>query len=278
MSHTGAIAVVDATGQLVASYGDPYRVSYLRSSAKPFQALPLIEAGGQEKYALSEREIALICASHSGTDEHVALVSGLQARLGVQESHLLCGAHAITHQPTVEAMRLRGEKPTPNRNNCSGKHTGMLAYARMKGLPLEPSEQTPPYIDPAHPIQQDILRTFCEMCAVAPEDVQVAIDGCSAPTFAIPLFNAALGYARLCDPASLPAGRAAACAAITSAMTGSPEMVGGPDSFDTHLMRAGVGRLVCKVGAEGLPGRGPAAGRAGAQFARPGHRLQGQRR
>jgi L-asparaginase II len=254
--HTGAIAVVDSGGRLLAYYADPATVAFLRSSAKPFQAMPFLEHGGQAAYSLTPREIALICASHSGTDEHLAVVRSLQARIGIQESDLLCGVHAPYHAGTSAAMLLRGEAPTPNRNNCSGKHTGMLAYVRMKNLPVQagPGELT--YIDPDHPIQKEIIQALAEMCGLPVEEVVVGTDGCSAPTFAVPLYNAALGYARLVDPRGLPGRRAEVCQTITQAMTSNPEMVGGPDSFDTHLMKATGGKVLCKGGAEGFQALG----------------------
>jgi len=251
--HFGAIAVVDARGNLIASYGDPQAVSYLRSTAKPFQALPFIENDGHKFYKLSQREIAVMCASHSGTNEQVAVVQGLQKKTGVSEADLQCGVHPLSHEPTLEAMRQRGEQVTPNRNNCSGKHTGMLAYARMKALPTED------YLNPHHPIQQDILNTFAAMCKVTVEQIEIGTDGCSAPNFAVPLFNAALGLARLCDPEAggvQPPSRQIACHTILEAMTSHPEMIGGQDSFDTRLMQATGGRILAKSGAEGYFGLG----------------------
>jgi len=251
--HFGAIAVVEARGRLIASYGDPQVVTFLRSTAKPFQALPFVENKGPETYGLNLREVALMCASHSGTDEHVAVVRGIQAKTGVAEEDLVCGTHPLSHVPTIEAMRQRGEKLTPNRHNCSGKHTGMLAYASMKGLPKDG------YTNPSHPIQQEILRTFAAMCALSPEQVEIGIDGCSAPNFAVPLYNAALALARLCDPQAgsvEPPARQAACYTIVEAMTSHPDMVGGPDSFDTHLMQVMRGRILAKSGAEGYYGLG----------------------
>lgn len=252
--HYGAAAVADAHGRLVAAWGDPHTVTYLRSSAKPFQAVPLIERGGAERFGLAPAEIAVMCASHSGTDAHVAAVRSIQAKSSVQEEHLLCGVHPISHQPTVEAMRQRGEALSPNRNNCSGKHSGMLALANLLGAPLED------YINPAHPIQKVILKTYAEFCGMETEQVVVGIDGCSAPNFAVPLVNAATAFARLCAPDTpgigFTASRAQACRTITSAMTAHPEMVGGPASFDTFLLRVMSGRLVAKVGAEGFQGIG----------------------
>jgi L-asparaginase II len=246
--HYGAIAVVEATGSLIAHYGDPQVVTYLRSSAKPFQAMPFIEKEGHLTYHLSPREIALMCASHSGTDEHVAVLRSMQSKTGVTEADLLCGVHPLNHEPTIEAMRQRGEKLSPNRHNCSGKHTGMVAFARLGGWPKED------YVNPSHPIQQEILGTFAAMCEIPVEKVEVGIDGCSAPNFAVPLYNAALGLARLSDPEAgrvEPPKRRAACHVIIDAMTSHPDMVAGPERFDTDLMQAMGGRILAKSGAEG---------------------------
>ncbi len=260
-THFGAIAIVNSHNELVAWYADPETVTFLRSSAKPFQAIPFIEHGGKETYDLTLREVALICASHAGTDEHVAVAKSIQAKTGARESDLMCGTHPISHQPTIDAMALRGEKVTPNRHNCSGKHTGMVSYARLLGLPY--GEKDAPYIDPNHPIQKDILSAFASMCGIEPAKVVIGIDGCSAPNFAVPLRNAALGFARLCDPTGLPEGRLQACQKITAAMTGNPDMVGGPDSFDTHLMQVTRGKIVSKGGAEGYMGIGLKPGTLG---------------
>ncbi len=256
--HFGAAAVVDSTGRLLAWVGDPQVRTFLRSSAKPLQALPFIEAGGDQAFHLTSKEVAIMCASHSGTDEHVEVIKGIQAKIGITESDLLCGTHLLSHLPTVEAMRARGEVPTPNRNNCSGKHTGMLAHARMRGLPLSD------YVNPEHPVQKTILETFSSMCGVLPEQVEIGIDGCSAPNFAIPLSNAALGFARLCDPRGLSPERAAACRRITSAMLTNPLMVSGPGGFDTRLMEVCSRRILAKGGAEGYMVMGVLGGALGA--------------
>lgn len=252
--HYGAVAVADAQGELVASWGDAHTTAYLRSSAKPFQAIPLLERGGAQRFGFTAQEIAVMCASHSGTDTHVAAVRSIQAKCAAGEDDLLCGVHPISHQPTLEAMQQRGESLSPNRNNCSGKHSGMLALARLLGVSLED------YIHPSHPIQQLILETFAGFCGLNPDQVTIGIDGCSAPNFAVPLSRAATAFARLCAPDSpglaFSSERVQACHTITTAMSTHPEMVGGPASFDTHLIRTMSGRLVAKVGAEGFQGIG----------------------
>jgi L-asparaginase II len=257
--HWGALAVVDVHGRLLASFGDPQASVFLRSSAKPFQALTLIELGGAERFGLSDREIAILCASHSGTDEHAQTVAGIQAKIGATEGDLLCGVHPpMDEAARVELLR-RGEEPTPNRHNCSGKHTGMLAQARLRGFSFGH------YLDFDHPVQQANLKAFSEMCGLPPQEVRLGIDGCSAPVFACPLYHAALGYARLADPlaAGLAAARAAACQRISGAMIAHPEMVAGAGRFDTLLMQAGAGKILAKMGAEGYQGIGLLPGALG---------------
>jgi L-asparaginase II len=248
--HYGAFAIVDVSGNLIAEYGDPNTVTYLRSSAKPFQALPFIESGGAEHFGLSSAEIALICASHSGTDKHVEIAHSIQQKANLSESDLLCGVHPPFDKSTAEAMRKRNEEPTPNRHNCSGKHSGMLAFAALNDWSKSD------YIDQSHPVQERILKCFAEMFDLSVEEIHIGIDGCSVPNFAAPLYNAALAYARLCDPSSLETRRANACRSITSAMIANPDVVSGPGRFDTCLMEVGKGFILSKGGADGYQGIG----------------------
>ena len=243
--HYGSIAVVDSDGTLIASSGDPQMVAFLRSSAKPFQALPFVERGGIEYFGFSPPELALACASHEGSDMHVQAVRQLQRKIGIEQGHLQCGTHLPGDVDELKSLIIHDRNPTINHNNCSGKHTAMLAHAKMRGLPLET------YLVPDHPIQLDILATFAEMCRFPVGQVELGIDGCSAPNFAIPLFHAALGFARMCDPRELTPERSQACRKITSAMTAHPEMVSGFGEFDEQLMKVGNGQIVCKRGAEG---------------------------
>lgn len=255
--HYGSLAVVDSTGKLLASLGDPHTVAFLRSSAKPFQALPFVERGGVEHFGFTLRELSIACASHEGSDAHVQTVEEMQRKIGINERYLQCGAHLPGDAEAFRSLILNGQPPTPIRNNCSGKHTAMLAHAKMRGLPLEN------YLEVEHPIQQDILASFADMCLIPSEEIHLGIDGCSAPNFAVPLYNAALGMARFCDPHDLPETRAQACRRIVAAMTTHPEMVSGEGEFDCELMRAGEGRVVCKRGAEGYQIVGLAPGSLG---------------
>ena len=244
--HFGSIAVVDSTGRLLHSYGDPDTVAFLRSSAKPFQAIPFVEHGGVEYFNFSQKELALSCASHETAEIHLNTVQEMQKKIEIPEESLQCGAHMPGDPAMLRRVIQQGITPTPNFNNCSGKHTAMLAHAKMRGLPLEN------YLDLSHPIQQDILEALSEMCGVVKEKIELGIDGCSAPNFAMPLANAALGMARLCDPRGLSESRAAACRKITSAMTAHSEMVSSHGEFDCELMKAGAGKIVTKRGAEGF--------------------------
>lgn len=243
--HWGAIAVVDKFGRLFASFGDPELVTYLRSSSKPIQALPLIELGGVERFNLTDQEISLICASHRGMDMHVEVLEKLQSKIGVHESDLMCGTHPVSDKPTADAMLMRGEKPGQNRHNCSGKHTGFLAQAIIRGKTKEN------YINLDHPVQELVVKTFSEMSHVPVDKIYIGIDGCSVPVFGVPLRNAGWSFASLCDPTELTPERAQACRRITTAMTNAPEMVSGPGQFDTELMKVGRGKIIAKGGAEG---------------------------
>lgn len=252
--HFGAAAVVDSHGKLVASYGDPNAVSFLRSSSKPFQALPFIELGGDEKFGFTSSDIGLICASHSGTEEHRAALELLQSKIGISESDLLCGIHSPLYKAAADALMMKGQTPSQNNHNCSGKHTGMLAHAKLRGASLTN------YLDLDHPIQQSIIKAFSEMCDFPEEKIEIGIDGCSAPVFAVPLYNAALGLARLSDPRDLDQKRADACRKIYNGMTGAPFMVAGPERFDTDFMKLMNGRVLTKTGAEGYQVFGIPAG------------------
>ena len=243
--HTGAIAIVDRFGNLVASTGDADLVTYMRSSAKPFQALPLIETGAVDQYHLTDEEIAIICASHSGTEKHVEIVSALQHKTGIHEDQLLCGVHPPYHSPTFRKLLNEGIKITENYNNCSGKHTGMLLLARA--MNVSPDN----YIEPNHPIQQKILTSFAEMTGTEPKDVVIGIDGCSAPNYAVTLREAAWGYAHLCDPIDLPPVRRDACRKIAHAMSTQGMVIAGPERFDTALLEIAGGKFLTKTGAEG---------------------------
>jgi L-asparaginase II len=243
--HYGAFSVVDSRGNLLASHGDPDLITFPRSSEKPLQALPFLEINGDQYFKLSEKEIAILCASHIGSEDHISVIHDLQKKTGVSEKDLQCGIHPPSDREAQLELERTHQQPTPNRNNCSGKHTGMLAHAWLRKFPKEN------YTNPEHPLQQLILASFADMCNVEKHDVITGIDGCSAPNFAVPLKSFALAFARLVDPEGLSELRAAACSRIIHAMTTYPEMISGPNRFDTELMKLGKGKIIAKAGAEG---------------------------
>lgn len=243
--HFGAFVVTDPDGRIVVNVGNPDLMTYPRSSMKPFQALPFIESGGAEEFDFNQQEIAILCASHSGTDLHCSVLMAMHEKIGTTENHLACGVHWPGDLETRKALRLAGETPTPFRHNCSGKHTGMLAQARLRDLPLEN------YLDPQHPVQVAIRETLAEMVEIEPDTMPLGIDGCSAPVYGIPLQTMAHAVAKMADPVKLSPARSKACHQITSAMMNHPEMVAGPGRFDTRLMTVAKDKLFCKGGAEG---------------------------
>jgi L-asparaginase II len=246
--HRGHVAAVDGDGKLVATLGEPETVTYLRSSAKAFQAIPLLTSGAADRFGLTEMELAVACGSHSGEDLHAATVAGMLKKIGLDESFLKCGVHEPFDRATARRLREQGEPPGILRNNCSGKHTGMLAVSLQLGAPPET------YDDPGSPVQQAILRAVSRFSGIPAAGVAVGVDGCGVPVFGIPVRRMALMYARLVHPtADFDEATRRASVRLVAAMTKHPEMVGGTvERFDTEVMRAGHGLLISKIGAEGV--------------------------
>jgi L-asparaginase II len=243
--HYGAFCVVNSKGRLLAHAGDPNLMTFPRSSLKPLQALRFVEEGGAEAFDFTSEEVAIMCASHAGTHQHTSVLTKMHQKIGITEADLACGVHWPYDPATRDEMKLAGKQPTALNHNCSGKHTGMLAYARLKGYPLTD------YLDPAHPVQVDIRETLGEMLGMDPGQMPLGIDGCSAPVYGVPMLNMAQAVASLAEPAGMEESRAQACRTITSAMIANPLMIAGPDLFDTNLMSVGAGKLFAKGGAEG---------------------------
>ena len=248
--YYGAAAVVTPDGELYAWAGNPDLVTFLRSAAKPFQAVPLVEMGGLEEFNISGEELAVICASHSSTDEHIKTIHGLMKKIGVSEDDLLCCSHQPMDRGSRNKLKDQGKSPTPIYHNCSGKHTGMLAQVRL----LEQSKAKYTEID--HPVQKQILSVFSDFCELKPDQVKIARDGCSVPTFAVPISRAARAWARLIHPVDLQKSRQQACKKITDAMAEFPYYVAGPGRLDTALMEVLQGKIVSKAGAEAFQGAG----------------------
>jgi L-asparaginase II len=258
-THRGSVAVVDEDGRTLTGVGEPDTAVYLRSAAKPFQAMPLLAAGGERAFRLGDDEIALMCASHGGEPRHVRVARRILERGGFGVADLACGALAPMHEASARALIARGRKPTALHNNCSGKHAGLLLACRILGFDPEG------YWTPSHDLQSEVLGRLAEHARVDRRAIGIAVDGCSLPVFHLPLSALAAAYARLVSSASGPPGGtpAAVRARIVAAMTGSPFMVAGRGRFTTELLEAGRGALVGKEGAEGVYAIGLAARRRG---------------
>jgi L-asparaginase II len=242
--HFGAVAVVDRRGQVLRAAGDPYTLSYTRSSLKPLQALAFTADGGIERFGFSQAQVALMCASHSGEPRHVEAVADMLARCGCTPADLQCGTHAPGF------YEARGEVPPPPpystlQHNCSGKHSGMLAYCVQHGQPIGD------YLAFDHPLQQAIRRAVSTFTGVAESRLVAGIDGCSAPNYAVPLASLATAFARLAA-ADVDADYGMAPRTLANAMTAHPGMVSGEHRSDLALMQAGRGDWVTKIGAEGV--------------------------
>jgi L-asparaginase II len=244
--HSGHIAIVDIDKNLIAGAGDTDYYTFARSTAKLLQAIPLIEAGGTVRYRLDDKQIALMCASHNGEDEHADLANRMLHLLGLDEAALRCGVHEPFDRLTANRLKREGVPSTPLRNNCSGKHTGMLALAQMLGNPAGT------YVAADHPVQQLMLKIVSEMSGVPQEHIELGTDGCGVPVFALPLEALAYAYARLGQPRDLTNLRADACRTIINAIAREPYYVAGSGRFDTRLVQVTKGRIIGKMGAEGL--------------------------
>ena len=242
-SHRVHFAVCHADEGLIASAGNPAHHSFVRSAIKMFQVLPFVEAGGIEHFGLTGEELALCTASHGGEPFHVAAARALLAKAKVTETALACGPHLPLHEPTAHAMIAAGEKPGRVHNNCSGKHAGMLACC------VQQHWVTNGYHRPTHPLQQRIRSTLAQWMRINADDMELAVDGCGLPTFALALDAVAEGCARF---AAVATQTGSGPARIFHAMTRHPEFVAGTDRLDTDLMRIANGRLFTKVGAEGF--------------------------
>ena len=255
LEHHGRVAVVDWRGRLLWYYGDPRALTFARSGAKPMQAVPLCESGALEAYGVTDRELAVICASHNGQPEHVALVEGILKKAGLSPGALLCGAEYPIHEQTKWDMIRHGQGPDCLHCDCSGKHAGMLLTARRYG------EDLACYPRPDSPTQQRIIRAICRLCDCEPGGITQAVDGCGVPVHALPLYKLAQGYARMSRPEVLEPELGEAAERIVRAMTAYPFEVAGTGRLCTGLMRAFGARLFGKSGAAsfygiGLRGRG----------------------
>ncbi len=245
--HRGHLIVTDGAGETIYSLGAPDTVTFWRSSAKSFQAIPFLTSGAAERFGFSEKEIALACGSHSGERVHVEIAAQMLERIGLSESDLRCGAHLPFDEKRAEEMIKSDEQPTQLHNNCSGKHAAMLAFAKHVGADLETYERL------ENPVQQAILDCIAQFSDVPRDQIKIGIDGCAAPNFAVPISSMAKSFAWLVyPPKSFDEETREACRRVVSATVSCPEMIGGTDRLDTLIMQSARGRIVSKIGAEGV--------------------------
>jgi L-asparaginase II len=246
--HRGHIVVVEPDGNIVSYAGSPENVTFLRSSAKPFQAMPLLVSGAAERFGFTDREVALACASHNGEPIHTELAASMLQKIGLGPEALKCGVHEPYSVEEAAKLRRLGQLPNVLQNNCSGKHAGMLAVAKHLGAPIEN------YDSPENPVQKAIADTVSQFSGVSVTDLAVAIDGCGVPIFGITMKAIALAFARLVSPPpTFDKVTRDACERIVRVMNAYPELIGGTSNrLDTEIMRAAPGRLISKVGAEGV--------------------------
>jgi L-asparaginase II len=258
--HQGNVAVVDADGTLIAFGGDPNARAFFRSSAKPFQALPLMVNGAADAFGFSTEEIALSTASHDSTDRHQTIAASMLEKANLSEADLMCGFSPPFDEEEKARVTLGLEEATAIKCECSGEHAGMLAACRHKGWP------TADYVSPDHPLQQEILAFVAAGCGLSPSDLELATDGCSIPTFGAPIRAFAQAYAVIADPEGArwdaEDTHRTALVRLREAMLLHPELISGDDADDTNIMRITEGRVVAKLGAEGM-----------LCLAIPGHRL-----
>jgi L-asparaginase II len=244
--HAGAIAIVRPNGEVVASAGDIDTPIFPRSAVKALQALPLVETGAADALGLTPQDLALACASHSGTPDHVARAGAMVQRAGLSAEALACGVAEPLHLPSARALAIAGKPTTALHHNCSGKHAGMLATCAHCG------DATAGYLDPGHAHQRRIAQVLAEFCGEAFDVRRFGIDGCSAPNWAVPLRALAKAFAVYGSGDGLAPQRRAATRRITAACMAHPDMVAGPERFDTVLMGAARARVFTKTGAEGV--------------------------
>jgi L-asparaginase II len=248
--HRGTAAIAEPDGHLVLSLGSAEQPVFLRSAAKPFQVMPALLTGAVDRFEVSDRELAVLCASHSAQERHTETILQVLERAGLGEDALRCGIHPPLHEPTARERLRMGLQPTAVCNNCSGAHTGMLIACLAAGWPIET------YGNPDHPLQVQTRRVLASFSNMSADEVAFGIDNCAVPTFRVPVGGAATAFARLATGEGVSSELRHCATRVVHAMTTYPEMVAGDDRFDTDLMAAAEGAVVAKGGAEGFQGIG----------------------
>ena len=244
--HRGAACVVASDGRVIGAWGDIDRPIFPRSAIKFIQALPLIESGAADAFNVTDEELALACASHSGEDRHVGIVRNWLTRLDLSEDDLVCGPHPPLQPGTAETLFRSGVALTRAHNNCSGKHTGFLNMALHLRVP------TQGYARPEHPVQAQIRSILGELTEIESERISIGNDGCGAANFGLPLQALARAFAKLSDARALPPARQAAVERLAAAIRHDPFLIAGTDRHCMRLIEALKGGALAKIGAEGV--------------------------
>ena len=240
--HVGYGVIVDPAGGIIKAYGDAEYLTYVRSSAKPLQGMATLRSGTYDDFKLTPEELAVICSSHSGEPIHTETVSQIFSKAGIGPELLACGIHPPIHRESAKALQNAGMAPQQIHNNCSGKHSGMLATCVQLGYPMED------YLNPEHPVQQYIYEIVKEY--TDSDTIHRGVDGCSAPVFYLPLQKVAMAFARITQQEQQE------CRQIFQAMNGNPHLVGGGGRFDTALMESYPEKMMSKGGAEAVSAAG----------------------
>lgn len=244
--HRGDIAVVNSKGKLLNYVGNPYKISYMRSAAKPIQALNVILSGAADKFKFNDEEISIMCASHYGEDFHREVVERMMKKIGLTVDNLLCGATLSLSKEYAEELIWNHVKLQQTNTDCSGKHAGMLAVCMVKGYSITD------YNLENHPLQKELKALAAQLCEIDEEKIYIGIDGCTVPVYGMPLYNMALGFAKIANPGGLTKEYKDASDRIFKAMNSAPEMVAGTNGFCTELIKNTNGKLIGKLGAEGV--------------------------
>ncbi len=250
--HRGALAIVDADGAVHTSLGDIERPIFPRSAVKVLQALPLVASGAAETLGLTDEELALACASHGGEPHHAAAAASMLAKAGVDARALECGAHWPYHDGSIKAMAAQGAQPSALHNNCSGKHAGFVCLGCRLAGGADLAAFVRGYVKPDHPVMREVTAALQAATGFDLHGTARGTDGCSIPTYAIPLRHLAHAFARVATGTGLSTDHARAARRLRQAVARSPQMVAGTGRFDSRVMAQLRERVFCKVGAEGV--------------------------
>jgi L-asparaginase II len=251
-AHRGAVAVVDADGALHSAWGDIDKPSFPRSAVKVLQALPLVESGAAERFGLSDEELALACASHGGEARHTAAAASMLAKAGVGVAALECGTHWPYFDGAIKALAASGGQPSALNNNCSGKHAGFVCLGCLMAEGDDRRSFLKGYVKPGHPVMREVTAALQAATGYDLAQAAVGTDGCSIPTYAIPLRHLAQACGRGGVARTQARARAHACEGVRQAVARAPQMVAGTGRFDSRVMEVFGERVFCKVGAEGV--------------------------